>query len=214
MNNQIIIVGILSVALLIPNIHMEFWALAIPNPFSQQVIFGSIAKDHIASAQHTKDNKITDYNIVPVSTPTVANDTIARASRNTDQTLPMISVVDVTNSTYIVPKEIDDDDSERRISRAIRERINDILHTLVRGNATIIISNSTIANSFVNFSTTVNNHTRLIELIPDHMEIALAGIRASSQPADPTIEIHTDIETVCDANNRTLAECDINIRIR
>jgi hypothetical protein len=213
MNNQIIIVGILSVALLIPNIHMEFWALAIPNPFSQQVIFGSIAKDYIASAQHTKDNKITDYNIVPVSTPTVANDTIARASRNTDQTLPMISVVDVMNSTYIVPKEIDEDDSERRISRAIRDRINDILHTLVRGNATII-SNSTIANSFVNFPTTVNNHTRLFELIPDHMKIALVGIRAASQPADPTIEIHTDIESVCNVNNRTLAECDINIRIR
>jgi hypothetical protein len=213
MNSQIIIVAILSVTLLIPNIHMEIWALAIPNPFSQQVIFGSIAKDHIASAQHTKDSKITDYNIVPVSTLRLSDDTIASGSRNTNQTLPMISVADVMNSTYIVPKAIDNEDSERRISRAIADRIDDIIHTLVRGNATII-STSTIANGFVNFSTTVNNHTRLLELIPDQVEIALAGIRAVSQPANPQLELHTDIETICVAGNSSLADCDINIRIR
>jgi hypothetical protein len=43
----------------------------------------------------------------------------------------MISVVDVINSTYIAPKEIDDNESEKRIIRAIRDRINDILHTIV-----------------------------------------------------------------------------------
>jgi hypothetical protein len=80
-------------------------------------------------------------------------------------------------------------------------------------NATII-STATISNSFVDESTTVNNYTRLLEIIPDQVEVALAGIRATSQPANPTIEIQTDIETVCDANNTTLAECNINIRIR
>ena len=125
----------------------------------------------------------------------------------------MISVVDVINSTYIVSTETDEDDSERRISRAIRDRINDISHTVVMSNATII-STATITNSFVNESTTLNNYTRLLEIIPDQVEVALAGIRAASQPANPMIEIHTDIETVCDANNTTLAECNINIRIR
>lgn len=125
----------------------------------------------------------------------------------------MISAVDVINSTYIVPKEVDDDDSERRISRAIRDRINDISHTVVVRNATIT-STATVTNSLVNESITINNYTRLLEIIPDQVEVAVAGIRAASQPANPMIEIHTDIETVCDASNTTLAECNINIRIR
>lgn len=85
-------------------------------------------------------------------------------------------------------------------------------HNVVMSNATII-SIATISNSFVDESTTVNNYTRLLEIIQDQVEVALAGIRSTSQPANPTIEIQTDIETVCDANNTTLAECNINIRI-
>jgi hypothetical protein len=152
--------------------------------------------------------------MVAISTTTGTNGgAMSTPSGSANQTAPMISVVDVINSTYIVPKEIDEDDSERRISRAIRDRINDVAHTVVMSNATII-STATISNSFVDESTTVNNYTRLLEIIPDQVEVALAGIRATSQPANPTIEIQTDIETVCDANNTTLAECNINIRIR
>ena len=80
-------------------------------------------------------------------------------------------------------------------------------------NATII-STATITNSFVNESTTINNHTRLLEIIPDQVEVALARIRAVSQPANSLLELHTDIETVCSANNIALAECDMNIKIR
>lgn len=154
--------------------------------------------------------------MVAISTTTGTNggaiSTPSGNTNQTNQTTPMIQVVDVINQTYIVPKEIDEDDSERRISRAIRDRINDISHTVVMSNATII-STATISNSFVDESTTVNNYTRLLEIIPDQVEVTLAGIRATSQPANPTIEIQTDIETVCDANNTTLAECNINIRI-
>jgi hypothetical protein len=85
---------------------------------------------------------------------------------NMNQTIPRLSVADVINSTYIGPKEVNENESERRINRAIRDRINDILHTIVMNNATII-STATIANSFVNGSTTINNHTRLLEVIPD-----------------------------------------------
>jgi hypothetical protein len=217
MKNQIIIViAILSVALLLSSILMEFQALATPNPFGQQVTFDSIVRDGRGSASHVTNNRMSDSNMVAISTTTGTNggaiSTPSGNTNQTNQTTPMISVVDVINSTYIVPKEIDEDDSERRISRAIRDRINDISHTVVMSNATII-STATISNSFVDESTTVNNYTRLLEIIPDQVEVALAGIRAASQPANPTIEIQTDIETVCDANNTTLAECNINIRI-
>jgi hypothetical protein len=214
MNNQIIIIiGILSVALLLPSMPTEFQVFATPNPFGQQVMGDSIVYDYSSSASHTINNRMSENNIVAISTTTGTNGAISTSSGNTNQTTPMISVVDVINSTYIVPTETDEDDSERRISRAIRDRINDISHTVVMSNATII-STATITNSFVNESTTINNYTRLLEIIPDQVEVALTGIRAASQPANPMIEIHTDIETVCGANNTTLAECNIKIRIR
>jgi hypothetical protein len=214
MNNQIIIIiGILSVALLLPSMPTEFQVLATPNSFGQQVMVGSIVNDYSSSASHTINNRMSENNIVAISTTTGTNGTMSTSSGNTNQSTPMISVVDVFNSTYIVPAESDEDDSERRISRAIRDRINDISHTVVMSNATII-STATITNSFVNESTTINNFTRLLEIIPDQVEVVLAGIRAASQPGNPVIEIHTDIETVCNANDTTLAECNINIRIR
>ncbi len=215
MNNQIIIIiGILSVALLLPSMPTEFHVLATPNPFGQQVMVGSIANDYSSSASHIINNsRMSENNVVAISTTTGTIGAMSTSSGNTNQTTPMISVVDVINSTYIVPTETDEDDSERRISRAIRDRINDISHTVVMSNATII-STATITNSFVNESTTINNYTRLLEIIPDQVEVALTGIRAASQPANPMIEIHTDIEMACDANNTTLAECNIKIRIR
>ncbi len=45
------------------------------------------------------------------------------------ETTPMITVHDIINSTYIAPKDVNEDESERRIGRAIRDRINDISHT-------------------------------------------------------------------------------------
>jgi hypothetical protein len=221
MNNQIIIImgGILSVILLVPTITANFLTLATPNAFGQQVMFGSIDKGSGGSASdRTSSNNMTAYdnnnnnNIVTVSTTTDSDDTSATPSSNMNETVPRITVVDVINSTYIAPKEVDEDESERRISRAIRDRINDVIHTIVMSNATII-STATITNSFVEESTTINNYTRLLEIIPDQVEVALEEIRAVSQPTNPLIELHTDIDMVCSADNTTLAECDLNIRI-
>ena len=77
-----------------------------------------------------------------------------------------------------------------------------------------MISTATITNSFVDESTTINNHTRLLEIIRDQVEVALAGIRAVAQPANPLLEVYTDIETICRANNTSLADCNMTIRIR
>ena len=218
MNNHIFIMsGILSVMLLLPTIAWEFLTLAAPNAFGQQGMFDSFDKDSGGSASHTTNNNnnniITDYNIVPVSTTIGTNGTSSAPSGNMTETIPTITARDVINSTYIVPRDLDEDESERRISRAIRDRINDVFHTVVSSNATII-STATITNSFLDESTTVNNYTRLLEIIPDQAEAALAGIRAMSQPANPLLELHADIETVCIANDTSLADCDMNIRIR
>jgi hypothetical protein len=224
MNNQIsIISGILSVTLLLPTISAEFLTLAAPNAFGQQAMFDNTDKGSSSSGpalditgndnNNNNSNNMTDYNIVPISTTTGTNNSSSAPSSNMTETVPMITVHDVINSTYAAPKEVDEDESERRISRAVRDRINDIFHTVVMSNATVI-STARITNDFADESTTINNYTRLLEIIPDQVEAALAGIRAISQPANPLLELHTDIETVCIANNTSLADCSIDIRIR
>ena len=220
MNNQItIITGILLVTLLLPTITAQFLTLAGPNAFGQQAVFDNIDKGSSSSPalditdNDNSNNDATDYNIVAISTTTGTNSNSSVLSSNMTEAIPMITVHDVTNSTYTAPKEVDEDESERRISRAVRDRINDLFHTVVMSNATII-STARITNDFVDESTTINNYTRLLEIIPDQVEAALAGIRAMSQPVNPLLELHTDIETVCIANNTSLADCSIDIRIR
>jgi hypothetical protein len=221
MNNQITIIsGILLVTLLLPTVSADFLILAAPNAFGQQALFDNIDKgssgplSDIAGNNNNSSStsQVTDYNIVAISTTTGTNDSSSASSGNMTETIPMITVHDVFNSTYIAPKAVDEDESERRISRALRDRINDIAHTLVRSNATII-STATITNGFVDESTTINNHTRLLEIITDQVEAALAGIRSVSAPANPLLELHADIESVCIANDTSLADCDMNIRM-
>lgn len=221
MNNQsIIISGILSVTLLLSTINAQFLTLAAaPNAFGQLAVIDNIDKGSSGPAldrtgNDNSNNNVTDYNIVAISTTTGINRSSSPVlSSNMTETIPMIKVHDVINSTYTAPKEVDEDESERRISRAVRDRINDIFHTVVMSNATITTT-ARITNDFVDESTTINNYTRLLEIIPDQVEPALAGIRAMSQPANPLLELHTDIETVCIANNTSLADCSIDIRIR
>jgi hypothetical protein len=217
MNNQITIIsGILSVTLLLPTITAEFLTLAAPNAFGQQAVFDNIDKGSGGPALDitgNNNNNVTDYNIVAISTTTGTNNSSSTPSSNMTETIPMITVHDVINSTYIAPKEADENESERRIGRAIRDRVNDIFHTVVMSNATII-STVRITNGFLDESATINNYARLLEVIPDQVRAALAGIRAISQPANPLLELHTDIETVCIANNTSLADCSIDIRMR
>ena len=216
MNNQITIIsGILSVTLLLPTITAEFLTLAAPNAFGQQAVFDNIDKGSGGPALDItgNNNNVTDYNIVAISTTTGTNNSSSTPSSNMTETIPMITVHDVINSTYIAPKEADENESERRIGRAIRDRVNDIFHTVVMSNATII-STVRITNGFLDESATINNYARLLEVIPDQVRAALAGIRAISQPANPLLELHTDIETVCIANNTSLADCSIDIRMR
>jgi hypothetical protein len=221
------IIGILSVTiLLLPTITAEFLTLAAPDAFGQQLIFDNIDKDRSGSALDTTNNNnnniMTDDNIVAISTTTGTNDSTGTPSSNVTETIPMITLVDVINSTYSVPKEDDEEESESRIGRAVGDRINDVIHTVVRSNATITTT-ATVRNDLTNESTTINNNTTrfLEEIVPAQVGIALERIRAreilgqfTSQPADPLLELQTDIETVCVANSISLADCDIYIRLR
>jgi hypothetical protein len=226
MNNEIFMSGILSVSLLLSAVSSEFLTFTTPNAFGQQAMLDSIYENKEGSAIDTthndNNNNKRDYGIVAVSTndirsaqfnTTGTNDSSVATSSNMSETIPRITVVDVVNSTYIASKEVGENESERRIGRAIRDRINDTVHTVVMSNATII-STATITNNFVDESISTSNYTRLLEIIPEQVEIALTLIRDMPQSANSQIELHSDIEMVCIANNTSLADCDMNIRIR
>src|SRR5215211_7929222 len=122
--------------------------------FGQQAVFDNVDKGSggpaldITGNNNNNNNNVTDYNIVAISTTTTGtNNSSSTPSSNMTETIPMITVHDVINSTYIVPKEADENESERRIGRAIRDRVNDIFHTVVMSNATII-STARITNGF------------------------------------------------------------------
>jgi hypothetical protein len=219
MNNQITIIsGMLSVTLLLTITMAEFMTLAAPNAFGQQAVFDNIDKGNRGLAldrtENNHSNNVTDHGIVAISTITGTNNNSSSVpSSNLTKTIPVITVHDVMNSTYSASKEVDENGSEKRIGRAIRDRVNDIFHTIVMNNATIF-STGKITNGFLNESITINNYTRLLEVIPEQVRAAWAGIGSTSQSANPLLELHTDIETICIANNTSLADCNINIKIR
>ena len=213
---------ILSVAILLPTtVTSGFQTSLPPYAFGQFMIDrtnegNTSAASGIRNNTNDSDSNITDQNIVAASTTTAINNTSAIPSNNMTKTIPAITIRDVINSTYIASKDADQDGSDRRIARAIRDRINDLTHTLVPSNATII-SNATITNDFTRESTTtINNYTRFLEVLPVQVEIALSAIMATkslSQPASSMLELHSDIETICISNSTSVANCDINIRI-
>jgi hypothetical protein len=214
---------ILSVAMFLPTNITSGFQTSVANASGQFMIDAanegntSAALGTEDNATNTSDNNMTDDNIVAISTVTVTTNSSAAPSNTTVRTSPTITVKDVVNSTYIASKDDDESSSERRIVRAIKDRIDDLLHTVVSTNATII-STATITNDFVREVTIINNTTRLLEeVLPAQLGVALDRIRALgsiSQTANSTLELHTDVEMMCIANSTSLANCDVNMRIR
>jgi hypothetical protein len=224
MKNQIMVMGmILSIAIFLSTTITSWFQTSVPpNAFGQYMIdstyeSNSIGASNIRNNNNNSDNNMADDKIVAVSTITATSNSSAAPSRNVSETNTTITVNDVINSTYIASNEDDQDDSERRIVRAIRDRINDLLHTVVSSNATII-SRANISNDFVGETTIVNNNTRFLEeVLPTQLGIALDRIRAVgsiSQTANSMLELHTDIEIMCVASSTSFGNCDISMRIR
>jgi len=215
---------ILSIAILLPTSVTSGFQSSVPSYAFGQFMIDRTNEGNTSAALDIRnnnnntdsDNNITNRSIVAASTTTAINNTSAVPSNNMTNTLPIITIHDVINSTYTASKEGDQDGSERRIARAIRDRINDLTHTLVPSNATII-SNATITNDFTReYTTTINNYTRFLEVIPAQVGIALSAIMATKsllQPANSMLELYTDIETTCSTNSSSVANCDINMRI-
>ena len=198
MRNQIAIwLGILSllVTIFLPSMTAGFLTLTAPS----------------ASGQFMPDNTNEGNNTGSALDITTTNNT--ELSSNITETSPTITIHDVINSTFIAAKE--DEDASDRIIDAVGDRINDLLHTVVRFNATIISTATitNITNELINESAIINNNnTRFLEVLDEQVEIALDRIAVMSQPSDSTLELHTDVEMTCINYNTSLAECDIIMR--
>jgi hypothetical protein len=190
----------------------EFLTVVTSSAFGQQLITERIDKDTESSLVYSTNEDLTDQDILPVSTPVGANISSLPSSNGTEA-IPTIRVVDIINSTYVVSKEDDQAEVDRRVSRAVRDRINDIVHTIVRSNATIS-STATITSEYWNGSVTINNNTRFLEVLQDEVRHILQRIRTISPTSSPLLELHTDIQTTCIANTISFANCEINIRLR
>jgi len=214
MDYQIIfITTILSFTLILSTISAEFVTLTPRNVFGQSLIFNKFDAERSGSpGMNLSKNRMTDDNIVEISTTTNTNTSSLAPSSNLTGTTPKVTVIDAINSTYAALKGLDEDESERRIARGLRDRVNDILHTIVASNATVITA-ATITNDFANETTTTNNGTRLLEVIPDQVHTAFERIKALSQPTNPLLELHSDIHTICISNDISLADCNVNVRI-
>jgi hypothetical protein len=215
---------ILSIAIILPTpITSGFQILVPPNVFGQFITDdasegnSSVTSD-TRNINNSSDNNLTDDNLVAISTIIATSNSSAAPSNNTTETTPAITVNDVINSTYIASKGDDQDEAETRIVRAIGDRIDDLLHTVIRSNGTII-STATITNDFIREITIINNITRFFEeVLPAQLEIAfdrISAIGPISQPANSSmLEIHTDVEMMCVANSTALENCDLSMRIR
>ena len=214
MNYQIILITtILSFTLILSTISAEFVTLTPRNVFGQSLMSNNFDADSSGSPlMNMSNNRMTDDDIVEISTTTNTNASSLAPSSNLTGTTPKVTVIDAINSTYTAPKGLDGDESERRIARGLRDRVNDVLHTIVASNATVITA-ATITNDCANETTTTNNITRLLEVIPDQVHTAFERIIALSQPTNPLLELHSDIHTICISNDISLAECNVNVRI-
>jgi hypothetical protein len=190
----------------------EFLTVVTSSAFGQQLITERIDKDTESSLVYSTNEDLTDQDILPVSTPVGANIS-SLPSSNVTEAIPTIRFVDIINSTYVVSQEDDQAEVDRRVSRAVGDRINDIVHTIVRSNATIS-STATITSEYWNGSVTINNNTRFLEVLQDEVRHILQRIRTISPTSSPLLELHTDIQTTCIANTISFANCEINIRLR
>ena len=210
MKNRIIVVIVTFVTTLVFAAIAGLSILAAPGASGQLILDDTAGENSSALNGTTANSNATEDDGVATTTTTGANDSSVSLG-NITGTTSTITVHDTINSTYTFSKE--DEDASDRIDRVIREWFNDLLHTVARNNATII-STSTITNELLDESTTVNNSTRLFEVLETQIDLALDRIRAASQPSNSTLELHTDIEMVCINNDTSFADCVINMNIR
>lgn len=151
-----------------------------------------------------------------IVTPHYLHTATAQSPATTDKvenaTIPQITIRDTINSTYTTSAK--NEESEKAVIKAVKDRLIDLVHTVAVRNATIT-STGTITNDHSKESITVNNNnTRILEVLVDQLKAVLNRTNSVSQVSNATLQIHTETNIMCVNKGTAHATCNIEMRIR
>ena len=144
---------------------------------------------------------------------TSANSDTSVAGSNISQTgTSTITIHDKINSTYAVSKN--DVNGTSILTRAIRDRVSDITHTVALNNATVTVSSAKITNGLTNVSTVTSNNN-ITTVRSDIRRLAndiLDTVQAT--PGSSLVELNVISDITCVSNtDRSFADCNIDVTI-
>jgi hypothetical protein len=122
-----------------------------------------------------------------------------------------ITIHDKINSTFTVSK--DDPNATRILTRALRDRVNDLVHTVALRNATITISDAKITNGLTNETIILSNNITSINSSVRRLANNILG-GTTSTTGSSAVQLNLITEMTCMNNiNRTSANCSIHLII-
>ena len=122
-----------------------------------------------------------------------------------------ITIHDKINSTFTVSK--DDPNATRIITRALRDRLDDLVHTVALKNATITISDAKITNGLTNETIILSNN---ITSINSSVRRLANNVLDETTPtaASSAVQLNLITDMTCMNNNdRSSANCSIHLVI-
>ena len=122
-----------------------------------------------------------------------------------------ITIHDKINSTFTVSK--DDPNATRILTRALRDRVNDLVHTVALRNATITISDAKITNGLTNETIILSNNITSINSSVRRLANNVLG-ETTPTTGSSAVQLNLITEMTCMNNiNRSSANCSIHLII-
>ena len=120
-----------------------------------------------------------------------------------------ITIHDKINSTFTISK--DDPNATRILTRALRDRIDDLVHTVALRNATITISDAKITNGLTNETIILsNNITSINSSVRRLANNVLDEMTPTTGSSAVQLSVVTDL-TCRNNNDRSSANCSIHL---
>jgi hypothetical protein len=137
---------------------------------------------------------------------------INNAPRNVPQTqTSTITIHDKINSTFTVSK--DDPNATKIITRALRDRLADLVHTVAHKNATITISDAKITNGLTNETIILSNNVTSINSSVRRLANNILG-GTTSTTGSSAVQLNLITDLTCMSNSdRSSANCSIHLII-
>ncbi|HZC88943.1 MAG TPA: hypothetical protein VE199_04925 [Nitrososphaera sp.] len=122
-----------------------------------------------------------------------------------------VTIHDKINSTFTVSK--DDPNATRILTRALRDRVDDLVHTVALRNATITISDAKITNGLTNETIILSNNITSINSSVRRLANNILG-GTTSTTGSSAVQLNLITEMTCMNNiNRSSANCSIHLII-